>query len=349
MKSNIELISTVDMTAEQWLAFRHRGLGASDVSTVLGKNPWKSSIALFYEKLGEPSMNSNRLSAFLGSNREGFNADMWKYWDGSEAGMMRNWETGTIVRQCKRINAYAINPKYPWLFVSLDREINKGQRFPGSGRLWEGNGALEIKEIGGYEADKWESGIPIGYIFQHQTQIGVCEYEYGEIAILRDNQEFTVLPFEFNQTIFDAITVRTKVFWYKVLEGRKIMTQRFEAQASFNMALVEELNAKLMALEPEPDGSEAYTDYMKQKYRIAAPGEMVGTAADLETAREDIQLKEAISAMEEKRRYQQNLLRNRLRDGADKITFGKEGYVSWKVDANNSRRFLNKVKPDANV
>lgn len=336
MKNEIILTSTKDMTPEEWLNFRHRGIGASEVSTVLGLNRFKSSIVLFYEKLGEAVFSIETLPMFLGKEREQFLADMWEYWDGSQEGMIRNYRAGTVQRRCKKVNAYAQNKAYPWLFVSLDREINKtGLR---------GNGALELKEISGYEADKWEAGVPVGYVIQNQTQVGVCEYQFGELAVLRDNVEFNVLPFDASTTIFNNVVARTKIFWDKVQEGRKIMTQRFEAHRTYNMRLAEELDAQLQALEPEPDGSEAYTEFMKVKYRIAEPGLVTGGLAELEIAKEHQEVAGRIKELEEKKRLRENQLKNAMRDKGDKIDFGLNGYVSWRADSNGARRFLNKVK-----
>jgi putative phage-type endonuclease len=348
MKSTLTLVPTGNMTAEEWLAFRHNGIGASEVGTVMGVNPYKSSIELFYEKLGQPLMTPQKLCMFLGKEREAFNADLWECWDGTDEGMMKNFQAGLPVRRCKRVNAYVINPKYPWLFVSLDREINQNQVWPGeSKKLRTGNGALELKEISGHEADKWESNIPVGYIFQHQQQIGVCEYEYGEIALLRDNVEFSVLPFDFNQEIFEGIVLKTKLFWDKVLEARKVMTIRYDAALNFNQKRVQEMDAELQRLEPEPDGSEGWAKFMKEKYRIAIPGEMAGGLEELAIARQHLALKDDMKALEEQIRLRENQLKNILRDGADVLDFGKQGQISWKVTAKGHRMFLNKVKTEA--
>lgn len=342
MKSHIQLVSTKDMTREHWLAYRYNGIGASEVSAIMGLNRWESSISLFYKKLGQSVFDVQSLAAFLGKEREDFLSAMWEAYDPSVRDeqriqqMISNYNAGVTVRRCKKVNAYAMNPEYPWLFVSLDREINKHNG--------KDNGALELKEISGYEADKWISGIPTGYVTQVETQIGVCEYPFGEIAILQDNRDFNVLPFDFNATIFESIVTRTKIFWDKVVEGRKIMTARFEAARTFNQRLMDECDAELQKLEPEADGSEAYTQFMKEKYKIAAPGEMAGTLEDIDTARKHKDVQGRIKELEEQKRLHENVLKNRLREGATKLDFGLSGYASWQADANGTRRFLNKVK-----
>lgn len=342
MKSKIILIPTRDMTKEEWLRFRFGGIGASEVSTVMGLNRWKSSIALFYEKLGEVVFDVHSLAAFLGKEREEFLGAMWEAWDPRVKDdlliptMIANYQNGVAVRRCKRINAYCTNPDYPWLFASLDFEINKHWN--------KDNGALECKEISGYEADKWVGGMPPGYVVQVNTQMGVCEYSYAEVAILRDNNDFSVLPFEFNPTIWEAVVLKTKDFWDKVVEGRKIMTQRFEAQRNFNQAAVDELSAQLQTLEPAPDGSEAYTEFMKEKYKIARPGEMAGTLEDLEVAKKHREVSNRIKELETEKNLHANVLKGKMRDGADRMDWGAAGYVSWAANKTGTRTFLNKLK-----
>lgn len=343
MKANIRLVPTQDMTQEQWLQYRKQGIGASEVGVIMGLSPYKASIQLFYEKIGqELGYSVETLSRFLGKEQEPFIAQLWEYWEGDQAKMIENYRAGRKVRRCKRVNAYAHNSKYPWLFVSLDREINK---FTSSdGKNWE-NGALELKTIGGYEVDKWEAGIPPVYVVQVQTQMLVCEYDYGEIAILRDNRDFSVLPFEFSQSIADGILETTRNFWDRVEKARVILTQQFEARRNFNQKAVEELDAQLHTLEPEPDGSDAFNAFLKEKYHIALPGEQAGTPQQLADAQAHKEATARIKEVTETKQLHENRLKNDFgHQNCDRLDFGANGYVSWKADSNGVRRFLNKTK-----
>lgn len=342
MKSTIQLIPTTGMDQTAWLNYRKDGVGASEVGVIMGLSPYKSSIELFYEKIGEGlGFTVENLSMFLGKEQEAFIALLWEHWDGTVEGMINNYRIGRKVRRCKRVNAYARNPKWPWLFCSLDREINRHE-----GRE---NGALELKTIGGWEVDKWEAGLPPVYVVQVQTQCLVCEYEFGEIAILRDNRNFDVLEFEYNKSIGEGVVERTRIFWDKVVEAKKIVTRRFEAQRNFNARAVDELNAQLQELEPAPDGSDAYHNFLKEKFKIALPGEQKGTDTDLMDAISHRELNDRIKELKEGKQLHENRLKNVLRDGADRLDFGANGYVSWKTDANGTRRFLNKIKTTAPV
>lgn len=336
MKRELIATTTRGMSNDDWLRFRKRGIGASEVGAIMGLSPYTSKIELFYEKIGEGiNYKVENIAMFNGKELESYVAKMWEYWAGTEESMIQNYRTGNKVRRMQRVNAYIQNPKWPWLFVSLDRKINKGDK----GK----EGALEIKTIAGYESDKWAGGIPPSHIIQVQTQCGVCEFEFGELAALRDGRFFDVYEFDLMPHLWENIVDSTHDFWQKVEEGRKLLTQRYEAQTNFNMRAVEELTQQLHSIEPEPDGSEAFENFLKEKYRIANPGEREGTIIELEAAREHKTAKEKIKEYEAIAREKENYLKNQLKD-MTVLNFGGDGLVSWRADVNKSRRFNNRVK-----
>lgn len=99
MKSHLILTSTEGMTNRDWLSFRTRGLGASDVPAVLGFSEYESPMSKFDEKTSlNPKQKFQNFSMFMGKRAEDINAELWEYWDGSIEGMMANYDKGTKVR-----------------------------------------------------------------------------------------------------------------------------------------------------------------------------------------------------------------------------------------------------------
>jgi predicted phage-related endonuclease len=39
-----ELVRTIDLSREEWLQWRRKGIGGSDAAAIAGLNPWKSPI-----------------------------------------------------------------------------------------------------------------------------------------------------------------------------------------------------------------------------------------------------------------------------------------------------------------
>ena len=45
------LVETAGLSEEEWLAYRRKGIGGSDVAALLGISPWRTARDLFYDKL----------------------------------------------------------------------------------------------------------------------------------------------------------------------------------------------------------------------------------------------------------------------------------------------------------
>lgn len=336
MKSHLQLIPTNNMSQDDWLMYRKTGIGASEVGAIMGLSPYKSSIELFYEKISpEPSYTVENIYMFMGKEQEAFIANLWQYWGGDVESMIANYRAKNIVRKCRRVNAYVRNPKYPWLFVSLDRVMNKTEKV--------GEGALEIKTIGGWEADKWVAGIPPSHVIQVQTQCLVCEFNFGELATLEDGRQLDVIPFDYIANIGAGVIDKTHDFWQRVEKGRVLINRRYEAQKGYRLREVDECNGMLAELEPEPDGSQAYTDFLKKQFDEPEAGERTGTMLELEAAKNHKVVKAQLLALTEESRSWENKLKKSL-GNMETLNFGVSGKVTWRPDVNGIRRFLNNVQ-----
>ena len=335
MRSDLIVTTTEGMSHKDWLHFRTRGLGASDIGAVLGFSDYCSPMQKFDEKISLiPKPKFENLSMFLGKRAENLNAEMWEFWDGSVEGMMKNFYAGTKVRRCRRINAYIQNPKYDWLFVSLDRIINK------HGNV--GEGALELKNLSSYEAEKWENGIPTTHLLQVQTQCLVAGFEYGELAIKQDDRNYNVYPFERNDAICEQIIDQTHDFWQRVKQARTIQTQIFHAKQNFNLKLVEDLEGQLQELEPEPTGDDSVSDFLSEKYKRGVRGERTGSAVELSIAKNHLIKKEQLKTLEFEVREAENKIKNSMKD-VEVLNFGKDGKIFWTNSKTGSRIFRNKI------
>lgn len=338
MKSKLTLIPTTGMSRDEWLSYRHTGLGASEVGTVLGLDDYTSSLELYYYKIGEvPKFDTESMASFMGREQEDLIARLWQYWEGTEDSMIRNFRAGRVVRKCARVNAYVRNPAFPWLYVSLDRKINKYDE--------RGEGTLELKTINGWEADKWESGLPPKYVTQVQTQIGVCEFGWGEMALLQDGRRMNVLPLDVSDTIFNHVVVTTKRFWDKVEEGRKLVNEKYKCLVEFNHRRVEELTAEIDKLAPEPDGTLAYANYLKERFNKPSNLEREGTEEEFSAAIYQRDAADRLKEIQEQKLLHENVLKAAMGNSVQILNFGPvRGKVYWSNYANGNRVFRNKIK-----
>jgi predicted phage-related endonuclease len=224
--------------------------------------------------------------------------------------------------------------------VSLDRKINKTKV--------HGEGSLELKTIGGFEMSKWEFDIPPKYVSQVTTQMLVCKFLFGELALFQDGRRFDVLPFSINDNICQQIVTQTKDFWTRVEEGKKFVAEKYVAIAQYNQRRVDECNHEIDKLAPEPDGSLAYAEFMKDKFLNPKFNERPGTQDELSWARQAISLKNQVEGLKRDAQLYENRLKSSMKDH-EILDFSQDGRVYWMKAKDESRRFSNKVKTAVEV
>ncbi len=316
---------------DEWLSFRQTGLGASDVGTLMGLNPYKSKIELFYQKLGLiPIKQDENIPMFYGNRLEEFVANMWEYYDGEDPeSVIRNYAAGTKVRMCKAINGYITNSDYPHLFLSPDRVMvdKETDKMVYGGKLISKNfkGVLEVKTINGFASKQWEGGIPPSYVTQLQTYLFGLEVEYGEIVFLEDGRKLWTIPMELNLNLKDKIISEMNEFMDRIDAAKKDLEN-------------------VQMYEPDPDGTEAFEKFLNSKYANSESKTLQGSDEIFQIAVRHKVLAGEIKDMEGQHRECSNLLKNYMKEH-EAIDFGEEkGKISWRTDNRGIRSLRNNIK-----
>lgn len=189
------LANTADMTREEWLQTRTKGLGGSDASIVLGLNRWKTPFELWLEKTGQVIPESSQSeAAYWGTVMEDIVAKEFEI------------RTGKKVR---RRNATFQHPEYPFLIANVDRLV-VGEK-----------AILECKTTSAYNAEEWQGDdVPAPYLVQVQHYLGVLgpEYEKAYIAVLIGGQKFVWKEIERDDELIDMIFQAERHFWHEHVE-----------------------------------------------------------------------------------------------------------------------------------
>jgi putative phage-type endonuclease len=181
-----------------WLKMRETGLGASDVSTIFGVNPWESSYTLFMKKRGELPATADNMKMKMGRMLEPIVAELFaeetgrKVWRGLGNSLLRS-------------NAY------PWLLATPDFE----QRDPAA----NDDGLLECKTTGSENASDWEHSVPLYYEIQVQQQLLVAGRKYSSLACLIGGQSFKFQHLGRHEAFQRTLIQKTKAFWDQVQSG----------------------------------------------------------------------------------------------------------------------------------
>lgn len=324
--SKIQRIPTAKLTYEEWVELRkslvYKGMvGGSDASTLLGLNPWTSKITRWNQSVGTAKIkNIDNEVMFHGRLLEDYVADLWQYWTGDPVEMINNYQAKNKLRKSIRRNSIFINPKYPFLFANIDRQIvSHDER--------KGKGVLEIKTISGYNADKWEGGIPPYYIAQIQLYMLVLGYHYGQFAFLKDGRHMDVFTVEANQNIQETILEEAERFYHSVQDARGIIDVVGE---TVNM---NERYRLISHLEPNvEDGYKVDLDqFLSEKHKAMVDRVKIDSDEDIKNlTREYVQAREdEKKAKETKQLYMQQLKQIMLHRGAEEVDFGESGKIVW--------------------
>jgi len=268
MRSDL-IITRIPQHSKEWYDFRLNGIGGSEISTVLGLNKYDTVTRTFYEKIGQIEQRQiDNSKMFFGRYMEDKIAELWQYYDGSETGWIDNYKNNKIIRQCRNVNGYVVNPSYPWLFASLDRVMNiKGGVNLITSDPLKTEAVLEIKTLSYWSSQMWQDGIPISYLIQVHVYMIIMECDYAEIAILKDGNDFMVEKVQRDEGLCKRIIDISKSFWYnRILPAKEAFAKRQEAEKQGNMGEMDKWEGETQRYEPEPDNSEAYTEFMSEKF-----------------------------------------------------------------------------------
>jgi putative phage-type endonuclease len=347
MRSDL-IISRIPTHTENWYEFRKNGIGGSEMGTVLGLDKYNTVIRTFHEKVGTVEMrHEDNAKMFFGRYMEDKIADLWKYFDGTTDGWIENYKNDKIIRDCRKINGYVVNPSYPWLFASLDRVQNiKGGINMLTGEKLTTEAVLEVKTLSYWSASMWEGGIPISYLVQVHVYMIILETDYAELAILKDGNDFTVEKIQRDDELCKRIIEISKGFWFnRVLPAKEAFAKKKEAEKSGNIAEVEKWEAEIQRYEPEPDNTESYTAFMSERF-LKERQSMDGTIELYDLAKRDKVLNGIKNIIDDERTGIKNVMVKELTlAGAEQIDFGKLGTCDWaeRKGAKN-RTFNNRIK-----
>lgn len=210
-------------TDADWLALRKTGIGASEMSVLLGVNPWKSEIELWGEKTGrvEAPDLSDVESVRWGQLLEPVVLE--EYRRRADRAVRAS---GELLRSCA----------HPWALATLDGET--------CGREDAGWWPLEAKTTSAFRADDWEDGPPEMYRVQVHHQMLVTGAPRATIVCLLGGQRMVWQDIERDEQLVRKIVARGSEFWARVQSGEPPSP---DGSASAKRALA--------GLYPEDDGA----------------------------------------------------------------------------------------------
>ena len=160
------LVSTLNLSKEDWLRYRKCGITGTDAGAILGVNPYRSAFQVYHDKISDTIEDIDNEAMRQGRDLEDYVAQRF-----SE-------ETGLKAR---RANAIYQSEEHPLLLADFDRLI-VGQK-----------AGLECKTVSPFSADKWANGkIPAHYLAQVDHYLVVSGFDCWYVAALILGKELII-------------------------------------------------------------------------------------------------------------------------------------------------------------
>jgi len=249
----VRLVSTENLSREEWLDFRKKGLGGSDLAAIIGISPYRSALAVYYDKVGEAPGLEDNLAMELGRELEPFLRRKFEKW------MVAHEGHEVEVLEEKYILQHLENK---WMLANIDGKFEHPEL---------GLCGLELKTAGEYQREHWENEqLPDDYYCQVQWYLAVTGLQTWYVGYLLGNRLFNGLKVPRNEAVIEKLITRGKDFW-----ENNVLAKVPPAPGGFNCDMdilkklyPEEERAKTIELHDIQDVYDEYKQLIKQQKEI---------------------------------------------------------------------------------
>ena len=190
------------ITEEEWLEYRRKGIGGSDVASIYRVSPWKTANELYHEKLGHQPV-----------------AQEERNWVSMEIGHRLEELVVQIFMKKTGLKPYAVrkmfrHPLYPFMISDVDFFVEI------EGKIW----IVECKTSFGFNKDEWaDDSIPYHYMFQGAHYMSTANVDGVIFLCLYGNREDTFLMRTLTRDLEleEEIIEMERDFWFNHVEARR--------------------------------------------------------------------------------------------------------------------------------
>ena len=288
-------IPTKDLSREDWLRLRQSGIGGSDISAIMGFNPYKTAYDLYHDKINDVVADAQNDAAYWGTILEDVVAKEYA---------LRN--------DCKvqKVNYMIRHPEFDFALANIDRAVIN-PAISGNVRLKDGklttDKLLEVKTASEYMKNVWgdeaSDQVPDNYNLQCQWYMGITGVDECDLALLLGGNKYRQYNIKFDAELFEIMIDEAQNFW---------------------------VNHVLARVEPTP----TTLANAKQKYATSTPDSVLNIAFDddavIAVVDRYIELKEQEKELKEKLEQAQTDVINLIEDN-EALTIDGELVATYKA------------------
>lgn len=219
-------IPTKNLSREDWLKLRQSGIGGSDISAIMGENPYKTAYDLYHKKVAEVVAEQMSEPAYWGTILEDVVA--------KEYAKRNNCEVVAL-------DCMIRHSQYEFAIANIDRAV--GNEVTIKDGVLIADKLLEIKTASEYMKDKWgdeqSDQVPTHYNLQCQWYMGITGIETCDLALLLGGNKYRQYTIKFDAELFEMMIAMASDFWHNnvLAKVEPTPTTLANAKAKYKKAL----------------------------------------------------------------------------------------------------------------
>ncbi|MBR3458684.1 MAG: YqaJ viral recombinase family protein [Selenomonadaceae bacterium] len=187
MKKAIAKIN--ELSREDWLTLRKKGIGGSDAAAVCALNRWRGPLDVFLDKTSE-SIDSTDNEAM--------------YWGRVMEPVLREEFSRRTNLKVEAVPYMFQFKEHPFMLANIDGIVHEND---GTVSL------IEIKTANGFATKDWEDGLPQEYYIQIQHYLAVCDLAKAYVAVLIGGNNFRYEAISRDDETIRTIIALESNFW----------------------------------------------------------------------------------------------------------------------------------------
>lgn len=193
MGTNI-LVSTENLSNEEWLRWRQKGIGGSDVAPILGISKWSSAIDIWLSKTNQKHDDCVQNEAMI--------------WGHILEPVIRDHFREVTGRKVIEVHAILQNEQHPYMIADIDGLTEDDNGDPA---------VLECKCVSEYKRSEWETDIPVYYRTQVEHYLAVTGLSTAYVAALIGGNSFVIREVHADKEMQEMLVAVEADFWRKVV------------------------------------------------------------------------------------------------------------------------------------
>lgn len=189
------LVNTEGMSNEEWLKWRKKGLGGSDIAAILGISKWSSAIDIWLQKTSQKFDETIENEAMT--------------WGKILEPVIREQFKQKTGKKVVEVHSILQSEEFPFMIADID------------GLTEDVNGApaiLEVKCVSEYKRSEWDNNqIPYYYMTQVMHYLAVTGLDTAYVCAFIGGNSMIVREVKADQEMIAMLVACEKNFWDKVV------------------------------------------------------------------------------------------------------------------------------------